>query len=137
MQQLITALIAGLLFGAGLTISMMVDPERVLDFLDIFGDWDPTLAFVMGGGLAVYLPVYHLFVKPRKTTVFGEPCELPSATQVDSRLLGGAVLFGLGWGLTGICPGPALTNLTGGLTGIFVFVATMLFGMLIAGRLSR
>ncbi|MCU7553206.1 YeeE/YedE family protein [Alteromonas sp. ASW11-19] len=137
MKQLLTALIAGLLFGAGLTISMMVDPERVLDFLDIFGDWDPTLAFVMGGGLAVYLPIFHFVVKPRKTTVFGESCDLPSATKVDSKLLGGSVLFGLGWGLSGICPGPALSNLSGGLTGIFVFVATMILGMLIAGRLTR
>jgi len=136
MRNCIFALIAGLLFGLGLTISTMVDPARVLAFLDIFGDWDPTLAFVMGGGLAVYLPLFYLFIKPNKTTLFGEPCSLPQTKTIDAKLIVGAALFGIGWGLSGICPGPALANITGGLPAILLFVATMLLGMIMAPRVS-
>lgn len=137
MRHCIFALLAGLLFGLGLTISTMVDPARVLAFLDIFGDWDPTLAFVMGGGLAVYLPVFYFFIKPNKTTLFGEACSLPESTTIDTKLIVGSSLFGIGWGLSGICPGPALANLSGGLTGILLFVATMLIGMMLSSSLSK
>lgn len=137
MKQIIFALISGLLFGAGLTISTMVDPARVMGFLDVFGNWDPTLAFVMAGGLAVYLPVYFLFVKPNKQTVFGEPCQIPQNKNIDAKLLLGASTFGLGWGLSGICPGPAIVNITGGLNGILMFVLSMLVGMIVATRFSK
>lgn len=137
MKQIISALIAGLLFGAGLTISTMVDPARVLGFLDVFGNWDPTLVFVMAGGLSVYLPVYYMYVKPRQKTVFGEPCYIPKNTKVDRKLIIGASLFGVGWGLSGICPGPAIVNLSGGLSGILMFVFTMLVGMILASLISR
>ncbi len=131
MIKVITALISGLLFGAGLTISMMVDPARVLGFLDIFGNWDPTLMFVMGGALLVYMPVYQLYIKKHKETVFSEPCQIPEKTALDRPLVTGAIAFGIGWGLSGICPGPGLTNLSGAQPGIYAFVVSMLIGMLV------
>ncbi|QPG04551.1 YeeE/YedE family protein [Salinimonas marina] len=130
MRFILTALLAGFLFGAGLTISMMTDPARVLGFLDIFGAWDPTLAFVMAGALAIYMPIYQFYIKPRGRTVFNEPCQLPETKQVDKPLITGAVLFGVGWGLSGICPGPGLANLSGGQPAIYVFILTMLLGMI-------
>lgn len=137
MQQFISALIAGVLFGAGLTVSMMTDPVRVLDFLDVTGAWDPTLAFVMAGALAIYMPIYHFYVKPRARTVFGEPCQLPAATALDTPLVSGAGLFGIGWGLSGICPGPGITNLTGGDPTIFMFIGCMLLGMITTRTLRK
>lgn len=137
MKLIFSALLAGLLFGAGLTISTMVDPVVVIGFLDIFGDWDPTMAFVMAGGLAVYLPAFYLLIKPQSKTLFGEPCELPNKQHIDSKLLIGAVTFGIGWGFSGICPGPAITNLSGGLTETLVFVLCMLLGMIGASQLSK
>lgn len=134
MFKLITALVSGLLFGAGLTISTMVDPVRVLGFLDVFGAWDPTLMFVMGGALMVYLPIYQLVIKKKKQTLLSEPCQLPQSTRLDRPLLVGAVAFGIGWGLSGICPGPGLANLTGGEVGIYAFVGSMLIGMLVHHR---
>lgn len=130
MRSMMTALLAGLLFGAGLTISTMVDPLRVLAFLDISGDWDPTLAFVMAGALCVYLPLYQWLVRPTRQTLLGEPCQLPDKTRLDKPLLTGAVLFGIGWGLSGICPGPGLANLTQGSANILVFIAALLIGMI-------
>lgn len=136
MKQIIFGLITGLLFGAGLTISTMVDPQRVLAFLDILGDWDPTLLFVMVGGLLVYLPFYYGFIHKRKMTCFGEQCDIPSNTTVDFKLLLGASLFGIGWGLSGICPGPALTNLSAMNPSIIVFIVLMLIGFFIASKLE-
>lgn len=137
MRQLFTALLSGLFFGSGLTISGMVDPTRVLGFLDILGDWDPTLAFVMAGGLSVYLPIYSVWIKPKQRTVFGESCHIPVNTEIDAKLVAGAALFGLGWGLSGICPGPAITNLSGGQSGMIVFVITMLIGMITAKKFVK
>ena len=137
MKQSLTALIAGLLFGAGLTVSTMVDPLRVLAFLDVFGDWDPTLAFVMGGALAVYLPVYQFFIRPAGRTLFNEPCHLPDKKKLDAPLLGGAIMFGVGWGLSGICPGPGIANLTQGSVEIFVFITALLIGMIGVKRAKR
>lgn len=131
MIKIITALFSGLLFGAGLTISTMVDPARVLGFLDILGNWDPTLMFVMGGALLVYLPVYQLVIKKQKQTLLSEPCQLPEANKPDRPLIIGAIAFGVGWGLSGICPGPGLANLTGGEVDIYAFVGSMLIGMLL------
>jgi uncharacterized membrane protein YedE/YeeE len=136
MKHNLTALFVGLLFGAGLTISTMVDPARVLAFLDIFGAWDPTLAFVMVGGLAVYLPGYHFLIKPRQSSILGDPFYVPQEKIVDKPLLIGSTLFGLGWGLSGVCPGPGLVNLSGGLPGIWVFVLCMLIGMLVMSKLK-
>ncbi|MBA6287601.1 YeeE/YedE family protein [Colwellia sp. MB3u-4] len=136
MKHNLTALIAGLLFGAGLTISTMVDPARVLGFLDILGVWDPTLAFVMLGGIAVYLPGYHFLIKPRQSTLLAGDFHVPQKKGVDKPLIIGSTLFGIGWGLSGICPGPGLANLSGGLPAIWVFVLCMLLGMLVASKLK-
>ncbi|GAC13823.1 DUF6691 family protein [Aliiglaciecola lipolytica] len=137
MKGIIFGLLSGLLFGIGLTISSMVDPKVVLGFLDLFGAWDPTLAFVMVGGLLVYLPFYHFYVKPKQHTIFGEPCDLPNKKNVDAKLVVGASLFGIGWGLSGICPGPAITNISGGVPGILLFVLAMLIGMMLASRVEK
>ncbi len=126
------AALAGVLFGAGLAISDMVNPARVLNFLDIAGHWDPTLAFVMVGGLAVALPGYRLVFR-RKTPWGDEAFHLPTQRDIDTRLLGGSALFGLGWGLAGICPGPAVAGLVTLQPMLLLFVAAMLAGMLLAG----
>ena len=126
----ITSLIAGVVFGAGLAISGMMNPAKVLGFLDIAGDWDPTLAFVMGGALAVTIPGFLLLSK-RGKTLLGGALELPTRQDLDGRLLGGASLFGLGWGLGGFCPGPAISGLATGVGGVYVFVVAMVAGMLL------
>lgn len=136
MKQIIFGLLAGLLFGSGLTISMMVEPQRVIAFLDVFGHWDPTLAFVMGGGLLVYLPVYFGFIHKQQKTIFGLSCDLPTKKKVNTKLLIGSSLFGIGWGVSGICPGPALTSLTSLNWGIIVFVTTMLVGFFVAHKIE-
>ncbi len=128
MLRMLVALFSGTLFGLGLAISGMVDPAKVIGFLDIAGDWDPTLAFVMGGALLVTIPAFRLIlIRPRP--VLTDDFELPTKKDVDTRLLGGAALFGVGWGLSGFCPGPAVTALASGLAPVFAFVAAMVAGM--------
>lgn len=127
--QLVIASLCGLLFGAGMIISDMVDPNKVIGFLNISGDWDPSLMFVMGGGLAVFAPLYHLFIKKRNNSISGDKLALPSNTNIDTNLIVGAVFFGAGWGLAGFCPGPAITSLSAGSTTILCFVASMSVGM--------
>jgi uncharacterized protein len=122
-------LLAGLLFGAGVTISGMVNPMKVLNFLDLTGSFDPTLIFVMGAGLGVTLLGYHLIFR-RKTPFFADTFVLPSTTAIDQRLIGGAALFGLGWGLTGLCPGPAVAGLVFFNPQSLIFVLAMAAGML-------
>ena len=134
MKTVLSALLAGLLFGAGLTVSTMTDPLRVLAFLDIFGQWDPTLAFVMGGALCVYLPAYQFIIKPRNQTLLNSAFHIPQKSRADARLVAGAILFGIGWGLAGICPGPALTNLTGDTQTILYFVLPMLAGLKLSDK---
>ena len=134
---LLTALLAGLVFGLGLLVSGMADPAKVLDFLDLAGAWDPSLAFVMGGAIAVALPAFTLARKRRNALLTGEPMQLPTATRIDKRLLGGALLFGIGWGLAGFCPGPALVALGMGLDQALVFVLAMLGGMVVFEVLER
>ncbi|MDC0602382.1 YeeE/YedE family protein [Aliiglaciecola sp.] len=136
MKLVLSALLCGLLIGLGLVTSGMADPAKVLGFLDLLGQWDPTLAFVMGGGLCVYLPLYHLIVKPRQAPVLALSFQLPSKTKTEKRLIMGAATFGIGWGMSGICPGPAMTNLSGGQTGIFLFVIAMLVGMILTNKVS-
>ncbi len=130
MLAALTSLIAGTVFGIGLAISGMMNPAKVLGFLDVAGDWDPTLAFVMGGALLVTIPGFYLLRK-RGQTVFGGKLELPTHKDIDARLLGGAALFGLGWGLGGFCPGSALSGLATGVPGVYVFVVAMIAGMLL------
>ncbi len=128
MKQIVIAILSGLLFGAGLAISGMLNPEKVLGFLDITGHWDPTLALVMGGALLVNIPVTRWILKqpaPKVAASF----TLPSLAQVDRPLVVGAVLFGVGWGLVGLCPGPAITLLAGGNLQVVLFVSAMLAGL--------
>lgn len=124
----LAALFAGLIFGFGLIISGMANPAKVLSFLDLAGAWDPSLALVMAGAIAVGLAGFTL-AKNRSHAFSGTPMQLPTATQVDRRLLIGGAIFGVGWGLAGICPGPALVGLGSGIPQAFLFVAAMLAGM--------
>ena len=128
MPLILSAFASGLLFGLGLIVSQMVDPAKVLGFLDIFGNWDPSLAFVMGGAVAVSALGY-LVAKRRGVPVLASRLEIPTRRDLDPRLISGAALFGIGWGLVGLCPGPALTALTFGPWQVFVFVAAMIAGM--------
>ncbi|WMN88741.1 YeeE/YedE family protein [Vibrio parahaemolyticus] len=128
----ITALVSGVLFGMGMAVSGMIDPAKVVGFLDISGNWDPSLAFVMGGALAVFMPSYFLIIKPRKQSVSGAEMCTPTNTKIDTRLLSGAAIFGLGWGLAGICPGPAVASLALGNVSIILFFVAMLAGSMFA-----
>ena len=130
------AFLVGLLFGFGLIVSGMSDPAKVLGFLDLAGAWDPSLALVMGGAIAVGLPAFAL-ARRRKLSLIGAPMRLPTVRQIDRRLVGGSVLFGIGWGIAGFCPGPALVALGMGKTQALVFVAAMLAGMLVFELLER
>lgn len=121
-------LASGLIFGLGLLISQMVNPAKVLAFLDLFGEWDPSLALVMGAAVAASA-LGHVAAKRRGVPVFAARLEIPTRRDLEPRLLMGAALFGVGWGLVGLCPGPALTALPLGLWQVFVFVASMLAGM--------
>jgi uncharacterized protein len=127
----LSSILAGLLFGAGLTISGMVNPMKVLNFLDLFGTHDFTLIFVMGGGLSTALIGYQLLFK-RGRPIFATRFDIPDATVIDAQLIGGAVLFGVGWGISGICPGPAIAGLVFGNNLSFVFVLAMAIGILAA-----
>lgn len=129
----IAAFAIGILFGLGLLISGMADPSRIIGFLDVAGDWDPSLLFVMTGALAVSFAGYRLALR-RARPLLAEKFELPTATVIDSRLVGGAAMFGVGWGLSGFCPGPGLTALTFGDAEPLVFVAAMLAGMALFRR---
>jgi uncharacterized membrane protein YedE/YeeE len=122
------AAISGLMFGFGLNLSEMVNPNRVLGFLDLFGDWDPTLAFVMGGALLVTVPGFA-FARKRLKPLFAIEYSEPASKLVDKKLVTGAVLFGIGWGLAGLCPGPAIVNIGSLNAQALVFVAAMLAGM--------
>jgi uncharacterized membrane protein YedE/YeeE len=128
-MRVLVALFAGGLFGLGLIVSDMVNPARVLGFLDVAGAWDPTLAFVMGGAL-IPMAVAWRIAATRPAPVCGTAFPGPAAARLDTRLLGGAALFGAGWGLVGFCPGPALTALGTGSTEALIFTAAMLAGML-------
>ena len=127
----ITSLLAGLVFGLGLILSGMADPAKVLGFLDLAGRWDPSLAFVMAGAIAVGLIAFRI-ADARNVSVLGLPMKLPQDRRtLDRRLIGGALLFGIGWGLAGFCPGPALVALGAGSGQALLFVGAMVAGMLL------
>lgn len=126
------ALLSGVLFGMGMAVSGMIEPQKVVGFLNLAGDWDPSLAFVMGGALAVFMPSYILIIRPRKQSLTGEEYCLPTNKRIDSRLISGAAIFGLGWGIAGICPGPAVASLAMGNLGIVIFFVAMIVGSLAA-----
>lgn len=128
--------LAGLLFGAGLTVSGMVNPMKVLNFLDLTGNWDPTLILVMGGGLTIAAIGYRLAFG-RGRPVFANEFQLPGTGMIDARLLAGAAMFGAGWGLTGFCPGPAVASLVFGNSQSMIFVAAMAAGALLVRIVQR
>lgn len=130
MPLIASAFASGLLFGLGLIVSQMVNPAKVLGFLDIFGNWDPSLAFVMGSAVAVS-GLGYLIAKRRGVPVLAPRLEIPTSRDLDPRLIVGAALFGIGWGLVGLCPGPALVGLTFGPWQVSIFVAAMVAGMTI------
>jgi len=132
MKNLI-ALVIGLIFGSGLLISKMADPGRVSAFLDVAGAWSPALIFVMGGGLLVAAPLFAI-ARRRGRSLLGVPIPVPPKRGVDRQLLGGATLFGIGWGLSGICPGPALVLVGRGDLGGIVFFAGLLVGIALFHR---
>jgi len=127
--SLLSILLAGILFGLGLTVSGMINPAKVIGFLDLSGNWDPSLMLVLGGGLLVTIPSYHLILK-RDTPLLEPRFYLPTRKDLDARLLSGAVLFGIGWGIAGLCPGPALTALVTLAPTALLFVFAMIVGML-------
>ena len=129
------ALLAGVLFGAGLLISGMTRPQKVIGFLDLFGAWDASLMFVMVGAIAVHFVAYRL-IRGRSAPLLAPKFSLPTRRDVDLRLIAGAALFGVGWGLGGYCPGPAVTSLATSTTAVLVFVGAMLLGMFSAQRLD-
>ncbi len=130
-----SALFCGVIFGLGLLVSGMTDPKNVTGFLDLFGHWNPYLMFVMSGAIAVYAPL-RLLILRRKTAEMGGSLVGASKAKITSRLVIGSTLFGIGWGLGGVCPGPALVVLPSLSSGILVFVVTMALGWLTANRFS-
>lgn len=140
--RVLVALLAGALFGFGLSLSGMLDPARVLGFLNLAsGHWDPSLAFVLGGAVLVAVPGLMLQRRLRRP-VLDDSFHLPEKTEIDGRLVAGSALFGAGWGLAGFCPGPAVSALSMGLAPVLLFVAAMAVGMIlhdrvIAGMLPR
>lgn len=131
----LSAFVAGLLFGIGLLLAGMANPAKVLGFLDLAGNWDPSLALVMIGAIAVAWWPFH-WAMGRSRSLLGAPMQIPAKRSVDRRLIGGSLLFGVGWGIAGICPGPALVLLPGGHWQAWVFVLAMLLGMLLFQRLE-
>jgi uncharacterized membrane protein YedE/YeeE len=130
------AFVSGLLFGLGLIISGMANPAKVLGFLDVAGAWDPSLAFVMGGAVLVTAVGFAL-LRRRRASLSGEPLRWPTATRVDVRLAVGSLAFGVGWGLAGFCPGPALVAASAGVPEALIFVAAMVAGMAIFSMLEK
>ena len=125
----ITSLFAGLIFGLGLIISGMTDPVKVIGFLDVTGQWNYSLAFVMLGAISVSFFAFRI-AKSTSKTVLGQPILIPSNSEIDTRLVMGSICFGVGWGLAGYCPGPAIASIVTGIKPI-IFVASMLLGMVV------
>lgn len=132
----IFALLSGLVFSLGLWLSDMVNPERIIGFLDISGNWDPALLFVMGGALAIAIPGFY-FLNKQQRTLIGLPLQMPKKTDIDKKLITGALLFGIGWGLVGLCPGPVIAVLPNLFDKVIAFVISMLVGMFIVSKLQK
>ena len=129
-MKLVAIYLIGVIFGVGIALSGMANPAKVLNFFDVAGTWDPSLVLVMGGALVVTFLGYRL-VLPRQAPLFGQRFFLPTSRVIDMKLLGGSAVFGIGWGMTGFCPGGALPALGTGVADVFVFCAAMMAGLLI------
>ena len=134
MNKLIS-LIAGIIFGTGLVVSEMINPEKVLGFLDFFGNWDPSLAFVMIGALVVSSPLFHI-IKNKKKPIFTENFNYSNNKSINNRLIVGSGLFGAGWGLVGLCPGPAISSIALLNIHSIIFIAAMFFGFYLVKLIS-
>jgi len=132
----INAFLVGLLFGLGLIISGMTDPSKVIGFLDLAGAWDPSLAFVMVGAILIGAIAFNI-AKKRQRSLLGAPMQLSSATELDKGLLIGSLVFGIGWGLSGFCPGPAVVSAAAGQPKAWIFVASMLAGIALYNMIER
>ncbi len=135
-MRVISAYLIGLIFGIGISISGMADPAKVLNFFDLFGTWDPSLVFVMGGGLIVTFIGYR-FVLRRRSPVLEHSFVLPKSRRLDLRLLGGSAVFGIGWGLSGFCPGGVLPVIGTGRPDVLIFVASLVAGIMAARLFNR
>lgn len=135
-MKALPAVAVGALFAVGLAISGMADPARVRGFLDLFGSWDPTLAFVMAGAIGVYAPL-RLLARRRTHPLLATQFHEPTKRQIDPKLVGGAAIFGVGWGLAGYCPGPALVSAGTGAVGVLVFLGAMIAGTVLVRWLTR
>jgi uncharacterized protein len=136
MSRLVASFLGGLLFALGLGVSGMTDANKVIGFLDLSGDWDPSLAFVMAGAIGVHLILYRLILR-RQSPLFGDRFQIPTRRDITPQLVGGAALFGVGWGLGGFCPGPGLVSLAGFGSSAAVFVLSMLSGMTLQKSVHR
>jgi hypothetical protein len=132
----INAFFVGLIFGLGLIVSGMTNPAKVIGFLDLAGAWDPTLAFVMGGAVLIGSGGFAI-AKKRQRSLLGAPMQLPAASKLDKRLLAGSLAFGVGWGISGFCPGPAIVSAAAGQPKAWVFVAAMVAGMALYGMIEQ
>ncbi|MGZ5052399.1 MAG: DUF6691 family protein [Methylobacter sp.] len=133
---IISAFIAGLVFGLGLIVSGMTNPSKVIGFLDLAGTWDPSLAFVMAGAIAIGVGAFAV-AKKRQFSLLGAPMHLSPSNRIDKRLLLGSLVFGIGWGMSGFCPGPAVVTAAAGQTKGLIFVISMLSGMALFNAIER
>ena len=132
MSKLIS-LFCGIIFGIGLVISEMINPTKVLGFLNFFGDWDPSLAFVMIGALIIVSPLFYLF-KNKEKPIFSKNFSMSNKKEIDKKLIGGSILFGAGWGLVGLCPGPAISSIAFFNVNSIIFVITMFIGFYLSDK---
>jgi hypothetical protein len=131
----LVSLFCGIIFGIGLVISQMINPAKVLGFLNLFGEWDPSLAFVMIGALIIYSPLFHLF-KNKEKPIFSSSFSISNKKEIDKELIFGSILFGAGWGLVGLCPGPAITSIALLNVSSAIFVVSMFIGFYLASKVN-
>jgi len=131
------SLLCGLLFGIGMILSQMVNPVKVIGFLDVTGNWDTTLLFVMLGALSVFMPVYWFVIRIRQRPLIAQTFSFSSLKHIDVKLVTGATIFGIGWGIAGICPGPALSRITFGDVNLWLFFVSMLLGLFLTQKVFK
>jgi hypothetical protein len=133
-MKLVLSLFSGMIFSIGLVVSGMTNPKKVIGFLDIFGQWDYSLAFVMGGAVVINLLLFTWILK--RKPIYCKQHNLPDSTKVDSKLITGSIMFGIGWGLVGICPGPSVVNLVTGNSSAIIFFTAMVIGFYLEKKLN-